>query len=171
MTSVAAASSILSMSAGGVPPEESVEKPASIMRPSSESGMSGGTIAVSLKAARPLRDGRGGRSFSTRSANRASHEASSWGCCRKIPPTASRHAAGKVDLRIIAAMNRNLPTWSRKVRSAKHPYYRLNVFPITIPPLRSGQRRHSARRRLRHGLCQRNRQGREAHLDSASNTL
>ena len=42
----------------------------------------------------------------------------------------------KVDVRIIAATNRNLIELIEKGSSARTCIYRLNVFPITIPPLR-----------------------------------
>lgn len=59
----------------------------------------------------------------------------------------------KVDVRIIAATHRNLAEMAAKNELRTDLYYRLNVFPISVPPLR--ERREdipvgpSFRRRIR----------------------
>jgi len=42
----------------------------------------------------------------------------------------------KVDVRVIAATNKNLEELVRKHRFREDLWFRLNVFPILIPPLR-----------------------------------
>ncbi len=54
---------------------------------------------------------------------------------REIEPIGSKTTI-KTDVRIIAATNRNLETELMKGRFRSDLYYRLNVFPIEIPPLR-----------------------------------
>src|ERR1700755_1479811 len=54
----------------------------------------------------------------------------------------------KVDVRIIAATHRNLAEMAVRNECRSDLYYRLNVFPISVPPLR--ERRDDIRRLVRH---------------------
>jgi len=52
-----------------------------------------------------------------------------------IDPVGAKHPA-KVDFRLISATNQNLITLVNEGRFREDLYYRLNVFPIWVPPLR-----------------------------------
>ncbi len=68
----------------------------------------------------------------------------------EIDPIGSKRPV-RVEVRIISATNRNLAELTRDGRFREDLYYRLNVFPIFVPPLR--ERRHDIAALARHFIA------------------
>ena len=60
-------------------------------------------------------------------------------------------SAIQVDVRVLAATNKDLPAEIRAGQFREDLYFRLNVIPIFVPPLRDAPGRHPAARRSLHG--------------------
>ena len=86
----------------------------------------------------------------------------------EIDPVGAKRPV-KVDVRIISATNRDLNELTKEGKFREDLYYRLNVFPVFVPPLRERQRGHpGAGAVFRHALRRRGEQaGRGLHARSA----
>ena len=79
--------------------------------------------------------GHGGTIFLDEIAEMPTHLQSGCGCCNPAV-SAGWEEMNQVDVRIIAATNKNLGQLVKEHKFREDLFYRLNVIPLTIPPLR-----------------------------------
>ena len=127
----------------------------------------GAFTGADREAPRQIRRGAtAARCFSTKSANCRRRRRSS--CCARlqdgeIDPVGAKRPV-KVDIRLISATNQDLIELVKRGAFREDLYYRLNVFPITIPALRVAARGHCrSRPPFCRAVCGRGRQARARH--------